>query len=48
MEIESLDALLKIAIEGGDQMDFSKAMELWKCKANRHLFTQEGMDSIDL
>ena len=47
MEIESLDDLLRIAIEGWDQMDFSKAMELWKSKANRHLFTQGGMESIE-
>ena len=41
MEIESLDNLLRIAIEIWDQMDFSKAMELWKSKANRHLLPEE-------
>ncbi|MCO5553189.1 hypothetical protein L7F22_006710 [Adiantum nelumboides] len=48
LEIESLNALMTIAIEGKDDLDLSNAMELWKSDTNRHLFTQGGMPSIDV
>ncbi|MCO5558284.1 hypothetical protein L7F22_011863 [Adiantum nelumboides] len=43
METESLDALMRICIEGQVEMDFSIAMEIWKSISKRHLFTTEGI-----
>ncbi|MCO5549887.1 hypothetical protein L7F22_003361 [Adiantum nelumboides] len=43
METESLDALIRICIEGQAQIDFSNAMEIWKSISKRHLFATEGI-----
>lgn len=47
LEIQNLNALMTIAIEVKDNMDFSNAMVLWKDMENRHLFTQVGVSTID-
>ncbi|MCO5601158.1 hypothetical protein L7F22_055277 [Adiantum nelumboides] len=47
LEIESLDALLVISIEGDEGMDFSNAMDIWKKLARRHLFAANGSTTID-
>ncbi|MCO5556941.1 hypothetical protein L7F22_010496 [Adiantum nelumboides] len=48
LEIESLDALLVISIEGDEGMDFSNAMDIWKKLARRHLFAANGSTTIDV
>ncbi|KAI5071611.1 hypothetical protein GOP47_0013862 [Adiantum capillus-veneris] len=47
METEILDALMRIAIEGQADMDFSSAIEMWKNLAKRHLFAPEGLSKVD-
>ncbi|KAI5065389.1 hypothetical protein GOP47_0020084 [Adiantum capillus-veneris] len=46
LEIERLNALMVISIEGRDEFDFSNAMEIWKSETSRHLFTQEGSQPL--
>ncbi|MCO5566942.1 hypothetical protein L7F22_020625 [Adiantum nelumboides] len=48
LEIESLDALLVISIEGDEGMDFSYAMDIWKKLVRRHLFAANGSTTIDV
>ncbi|KAH7352083.1 hypothetical protein KP509_19G029200 [Ceratopteris richardii] len=48
LDIESLNALMTIVIEGKEDYDFSNAMELWKAETNRHLSTQGGFSRINV
>lgn len=51
MEIRSLDALMKINIEGPQNLsddEFEESMALWAAKAHRHLFTSQGICSLIL
>ncbi|KAH7373883.1 hypothetical protein KP509_17G078700 [Ceratopteris richardii] len=48
LDIESLDALMTIVIEGKEDYDFSNAMELWKAETNRNLVTQGVLTNLHL
>lgn len=48
LEIASLDALLKIVLEGPDIEDaeFNDSMTLWSEEAHRHIFTSSGICAL--
>ncbi|MCO5576924.1 hypothetical protein L7F22_030745 [Adiantum nelumboides] len=51
MELQSLDALMKINIEGPSKLtetELEESIVLWGAKAHRHLFTSQGICSLIL
>ncbi|MCO5576493.1 hypothetical protein L7F22_030303 [Adiantum nelumboides] len=51
LEIKSLDALMKIAIEGPPTLsedELLESIEMWSEKAHRHLFTSQVLDVVGL